>query len=127
MPHPSKSQLILVVEDDPSLRELYRSALSVEGYAVVAVEDGLDALRLLDGAILPAAVVLDLGLPRLRGRDVYQELKARTETRMIPILVVTGGDATDLDPADFACIIKKPVSIDALLDAIAQCIRQTRR
>ena len=94
---------------------------------MVAVEDGLDALRVVEGATLPTAVVLDLGLPRVDGRDVYRELKARVDTNMIPILVVTGNDVSDLNPADFACILKKPVTLDSLIDAVARCISRSAR
>jgi CheY-like chemotaxis protein len=124
MPFGSKSLIILIVEDDPSLRELYRGALSAEGYAVVAVEDGFDALRLIEGSALPSAVVLDLELPRLGGRDVYQELRARAETSAIPVVVVTGSDTRDLNPGNFACILRKPVSVDSLVEAVERCIKR---
>ena len=120
----TKSLLVLIVEDDPGLRELYRKALAAEGYGVVAVEDGLDALRVIDGATFPTAVVLDLDLPRVGGRDVYRELRGRAETSMIPVLVVTGSDTSDLDPANFACILKKPISVDALVEAVRRCVRK---
>jgi DNA-binding response OmpR family regulator len=116
--------MILIVEDDSHLRDLYKTALSAEGYAVVAVGDGVDALRLIDGSVLPTAVVLDLELPRLAGRDLYHELRARADTSAIPVLVVTGSDTRDLNPANFACILKKPISVDALVEAVGRCIRQ---
>ena len=119
-----KSLIILIVEDDPTLRELYRTALAAEGYGVVAVEDGLDALRVIEAATFPTAVVLDLELPRLGGRDVHQELRARADTSQIPILIVTGSDVGDLDPADFACILKKPVSVDSFVAAVRRCVRK---
>src|SRR5687767_14300582 len=102
MPPPAKPVVVLVVEDDPTLRDLYRSALSSSGYAVVAVEDGLDALRAIDGALVPSAVVLDLELPRLGGRDVYQELRSQAVTSATPVIIVTGSDTSDLNPKDFA-------------------------
>ena len=113
---------VLVVEDDASLREIYRSALRAAGYAVVAVEDGIDALRRVERA-RPEAVVLDLGLPRLSGRDVQQELKAGCHTRHIPIVVVSGTDTSDLDPADFACVLTKPIIADPLIAAVQNCLR----
>lgn len=112
-----------MIEDDAALREFYRSTLRAHGYAVVAVEDGIDALRQIEHS-LPDLVVLDLALPRLNGRDVYRELKARHDTGLIPILVVSGEDTSDLDPTDFACLIRKPVSVDALLDAVRDCLRR---
>ena len=65
--------VVLVVEDDRQARELFKTALRAEGYNVVAVGDGVDALTYLD-THTPAAVVLDLGLPRLHGRDVLLEM-----------------------------------------------------
>ena len=114
---------ILVVEDDPSLRELYRLTLRNAGYAVVAVEDGIDALRRIEHDP-PDAVVLDLSLPRLNGRDVYHELKAGPETQHIPVVVVSGMDTSDLNPKDFACVLKKPIDADALILAVKKCLRR---
>jgi CheY-like chemotaxis protein len=117
---------VLVVEDDPALRELYRSSLRVAGLAVVAVSDGVDALRRVERA-RPEAVVLDLELPRLNGRDVHRELKSAPDTRNIPIIVVSGNDTSDLNPTDFASVLQKPVSGDALLVAVQNGIRRSWR
>src|SRR5688572_7854006 len=88
---------VLVVEDDPTLRELYRSTLALAGYWVVAVEDGIDALRRVEHR-RPDALVLDLALPRVSGRDVERELRSNPETRDIPIVIVSGQDVSDLNP-----------------------------
>jgi len=113
---------VLIVEDDPELRALYRAMLQMEGFAVVAVEDGIDALRHIE-ADPPDAVVLDLGLPRLGGRDVYREITGRTEMRGIPIVIVTGEPIDDLDPKDFACILRKPLDPQSLINAVRDCLR----
>lgn len=98
------------------------------GYSVIAVEDGIDALRRIESAV-PDLVVLDLDLPRLRGRDVHAELKAHAETRNIPIMVVSGQDTRDLNADDFACIMRKPVTPEELIEAVERCLRglRTRR
>src|SRR2546426_6854378 len=93
-----RKTIVLVVEDDPHLRHLYRSALTLAGYIVVSVEDGVDALRHVE-ADVPGLVVLDLGLPRLSGRDVQRELAAHAETQSIPVIVVSG-DPGDINPSD---------------------------
>ena len=116
---------VLVVEDDPSLRNLYRTVLRQAGYAVIDVEDGVGALRVLEST-RPAAVILDLGLPGIDGRDVHRELRAHNETRNIPVIVVSGEDTSDLQQAEFACIFRKPLSLDTLLSAIEDCIRRRR-
>ena len=114
---------VLVVEDDPQLREMYRAALRAAGYAVTSVEDGADALRQIDLS-LPAVVVLDLGLPRLDGRDVYRELKARPDTRDVPVIIVTGTDIDVADAQDHARVLRKPCDPDRLVAAVHQCLRR---
>ena len=125
VPAANLERYVLVVEDDPTLRELYRSSLRAAGYAVVAVSDGLDALRRVEREA-PDAVVLDLALPRLGGRDVQKELKSAPDTKHIPIVVVSGTDTSDLDPDDFACVLNKPIDVDALIVAVQNCLRRPR-
>ena len=120
-----RKTIVLVVEDDPNLRQLYRSALTLAGYIVISVEDGIDALRHLE-ADAPGLVVLDLGLPRLSGRDVQREMAAHVETQSIPIIVVTG-DQADIHPRDFACVLRKPIDPQELLAAVQRCLRRHAR
>lgn len=124
-PGTAERTTILVVEDDLQLRTMYRSALMQEGYTVVAVEDGIDALRRVD-EMLPSAVVLDMALPRLGGREVQEELKARVDTSHIPIIIASGTDTRDLNPRDFDCVLRKPVSPEKLVEAVENCLAKTR-
>ena len=117
---------VLIVEDDPALRELYRWALRAAGFAVVAVSDGLEALRHLESA-KPDAVVLDLNLPHVSGRDVQQELNASPETRHIPIIVVSGDETDQLNLDDFTCVLRKPISTDELVAAVRRCFERHGR
>jgi DNA-binding response OmpR family regulator len=112
------SATILVVEDDPHLRAFYRSALLLAGYRVLTARDGADALHQIEIAP-PAAVVLDIGLPHVSGHDVAQELRQREDLPRIPILVVTGGDVNE---DDFDCVLRKPVTADALMTAVEKCL-----
>ncbi len=113
-------KIVLVVEDDAELRSLYRAALRAAGYFVFAVDDGIDALQYVEQT-RPAAVVLDLGLPRLDGRDVQRELAAHPDTRDIPIIVVTGQIA-DVNESDFTCVLRKPIQADQLVAAVQRCL-----
>ena len=116
---------MLVVEDDPALRELYRSALRAAGFAVIAVGDGAAALRHIE-EWRPSVVVLDLALPHVSGRDVHRELSSRAETRGIPIVVVSGTDMSDLNEKDFASLLNKPVDLESLVSNVERAIRRTR-
>jgi DNA-binding response OmpR family regulator len=116
----SRRTTILIVEDDLALRHMYRAALAFAGFDTREVGDGLDALRHID-ADPPDAVLLDLGLPLIDGFTVQQDIAAHAVTRHIPIIVVTGsGD--DLDWLDVACVLRKPVTPDKLVDAVRKCL-----
>jgi two-component system phosphate regulon response regulator PhoB len=116
---------VLVVEDDPQTRELYRRSLVSSRFRVAAVEDGLDALRFLDDDV-PDAVVLDLMLPRLGGLDVYKEMRSRDETRNVPVVIVTGTDVRDLEPSQYLSFLRKPVHPEVLAAAVEDAIRRAR-
>lgn len=125
MPRPIRADSILLIEDEAALRELYRVALRSAGYAVIAVEDGASALRQVE-EWQPSAVVLDLALPHVGGRDVHRELKARPDTSGIPVVVVSGSDMSDLEPSEFASLLTKPVEPDVLVWNVEQAIRRAR-
>ena len=117
---------VLIVEDDPNTRAMYRAMLTDAVLTVITVEDGYDALRLIDSGHIPDVILLDLVLPRLSGRDVHREIMANAQTRHIPIVVVTGTEADDLKPGDFRCILRKPVGADELIGAVRKCLTQAR-
>jgi len=117
---------VLIVEDDQALRDFYRTTLRYAGYSIVAVEDGLDALRWLDQNT-PALIVLDLTLVRVSGRDLQRELRAHAETRDIPIVVVTGDDTSDLNKSELACVLHKPVTGPALVETVQRCLKKEAR
>lgn len=116
----SERQTILVVEDDEDLRRLFRTALALAGYDVIEAGDGLEALQRID-QLIPDLVVLDLLLPGMSGIVVQQELAAQALTRQIPVVVITG---TAIEPGsiDVACLLRKPVSPDELIDAVRKCL-----
>ena len=125
MPSTVRKTTILVVEDDPYLRNVYATALRAAGYAVVPVEDGLSALRVVEQNP-PDAVVLDLALPRLAGADVYRELAEQPSTGRIPVIVVTGSVISEEEQKRFRCVLRKPVHVDSLIVQIEDCLRKAR-
>ena len=115
-------RVILVVEDDSHLRQLYRFELEMRGFSVEAAGDGLEALELLEDGPRPSLVVLDLIMPRVSGLAVAQELRAHAETRDIPILLVTG--CTDpFDESPFTEVLCKPVDPHELAAAGERCVQ----
>ncbi len=77
---------ILIVEDDPTIQELLLADLKLEGYTVVAMEDGLEALEKAR-SMKPDLIVLDLSLPSMSGYDICRAL--RQEGSDVPIVMLT--------------------------------------
>jgi CheY-like chemotaxis protein len=99
---------------------MFHLALVLAGFDVQEAGDGLDALRALDSAA-PDAVILDLGLPLISGQVVRDEIAAQAHLRHIPVIIVTGYPG-DLDHLEVACVLRKPVMPDDLIDTIRRCI-----
>ena len=110
------------MEDDDSLRGLYRTTLTLAGYAVEEASDGLVALNVIDNRP-PDLVVLDLMLPTVSGFVVQQDIAARSRTRDIPVIIVTGSSDEVVDHLGVARVLRKPVSPDDVLDTVRECLR----
>lgn len=82
-------ELILVVDDEPNIRQLARLYLEREGYRVESVEDGAAALRAIETRH-PALVILDVMLPGVDGFEICRRLRAAQN--FIPILMLTARD-----------------------------------
>ena len=111
---------VLIVEDDPDTRRMYRAALSLAAFDVIEAQDGLSALHILDQRSADI-VILDLMLPTVDGLTVQQEIAAHAGTRDIPILIVTAS-TLPLDDVKVPCIMRKPVSPDELVAAVRRCL-----
>jgi DNA-binding response OmpR family regulator len=84
---------VLIVEDEPAMREMLQWALEDEGIQVVVASDGLEGVRSAM-AHRPALVVLDMSLPGLDGVGVGEALRSRYGAGL-PILVVTAGGGAE--------------------------------
>ena len=80
---------ILLVEDDPSVRELLKVLLEVEGYDIVEASDGLEGLEKA-GELRPDLMIVDLMMPQVDGERVISRLRADPGTRRMPVIVVSG-------------------------------------
>ncbi len=110
--------LVLAVDDEPGVLDLYARYLEKGGYGVVGVDSAMDLLDYVR-EIEPAAVILDLNLPGKSGWAAVQELKYAPETAHIPIIVCSI-DEPRAHPlaAQLAAYLTKPVIEVDLLDAL---------
>jgi two-component system phosphate regulon response regulator PhoB len=120
---------VLVVEDEDALSALLQYNLDKEGYRVTVAGDGEEALMLIDER-LPDLVVLDWMLPKVSGVEVCRRLRARPETRNLPIIMLTArGEESDrirgLDTGADDYVIK-PFSMSELAARIRAVLRRIR-
>ncbi|PFG32450.1 response regulator transcription factor [Sanguibacter antarcticus] len=87
---------VVVIEDDPDIRELIRSVLSRGGIVVHTAENGLDGVALVT-SIHPDLVTLDIGLPDIDGYEVARRLRLAPGTADIQILMLSAR-THELDP-----------------------------
>ncbi len=105
---------VLVVDDEPNIRELVQMALSFHGFAVTTSATGADALQLTE-AYRPDLIVLDVLLPDIDGFEVCRRL--RSVANDVPVIFLTARDAT-ADTVTGLTIggddyITKPFSVEA--------------
>ena len=81
-------QKILVVEDEKDIRELVQHHLAKSGFETSVVSDGQEAFRKIQKS-RPDLIVLDLMLPEMDGKELAKLLKAREDTKDIPIVMLT--------------------------------------
>jgi DNA-binding response OmpR family regulator len=123
-PATASRPLVLVVEDDPDLRQILILSLASVGFAVEGAPDGaagLEAARRL----APDVVVLDGGLPELDGPEVCRRLRRDPATAEVPIIMVTGRSGADDVERGFAAgaddyVVKPfgPEQLVARIDAV---------
>ena len=118
---------ILVVEDERALTEVLAYNLEREGFECLIAHDGLDGLRQAQ-IKLPDLIVLDLMLPVKGGLEVCRELRQGTQTRDIPIIMVTAKAEESDQLVGFATgaddYVTKPYSPKVLIQRIKKELRR---
>lgn len=120
---------VLLVEDEPAQREVLAYNLEAEGYGVRQAENGEEAMMLLDEAA-PDIIILDWMMPLLSGIEVCRRVKTRTQTRAIPVIMLSARsedvDAVrglDTGADDY---IVKPYNLKELMARIRTQLRRSR-
>jgi CheY-like chemotaxis protein len=105
---------VLVVEDNPDLRLLYRMALKNEGLEVQVAEHGQQALEVLRaGGAVPKLIILDLMMPVMDGWEFLKIKNADPALARIPVVVCSASKDT---PPPNVLVLPKPVDLEAVLE-----------
>ncbi len=84
----SEEVQVLFIEDDPTVAQMYKLKLELDGYSVTMAKDGEEGLQLVD-RIQPDIIFLDIRLPKMDGFAVLESLRGRQETRHIPVVILS--------------------------------------
>jgi DNA-binding response OmpR family regulator len=123
---PAKKTTIVVADDDPQLLRLVTRNLQLEGYDVIAANDGQQALEEIE-AHVPDLVLLDVMMPRMDGFAVLQRVR---EFSAVPIVIVTarGQDQDKIRGLDLGAddYLTKPFNVDELLARVRAVLRRAQ-
>lgn len=115
-------KVILLIDDEASIRDLLKDYLTQLGYHVHAAKDGWEGIRRLNSDCKYDAVLTDIGMPEIDGNEIARHLK-KTDKSHTPILAITGLSDSSERSGLFDCVIRKPFSLNQLKTILQSLIR----
>lgn len=110
--------LVLVAEDEDSVRQMVALALKAIGYRTAVYADGAAAAEAIDEGIVPDAVLLDVRMPRMNGIDLVRHIRAREATAETPVVAMSAYNdelqAREMIDAGANAFLAKPFTIEEL-------------
>jgi two-component system cell cycle response regulator DivK len=121
-------QRVLVADDNPDLRQLWRAYLTVSGFDVSEAANGAEAVAKA-ARELPAAILMDFSMPAMDGAAAARALKADPRTAGIPVIGLTAhgtrANAHDF-PAVCETVLEKPLNPEAVIAALRRAVARAR-
>jgi two-component system chemotaxis response regulator CheY len=122
-PGPQAPRTVLVVEDDPEIRDALEDLLDTEGYLVRSAENGCEALRILE--TMPpreCVMLLDMMMPVMSGLELLDVLERTHRLDGIPVIVLTASSASNVERA--RAVLHKPAAVGRILSEVASCFAE---
>ncbi len=124
-----KGGFVLVVDDDPDLRESLIELLGVEGYEAEAAANGAEALDFLRARGKPSLILLDLMMPVMSGVEFRRKQLEDPDIKGIPVVLLTAAHDGEQKAAELKAIsyIPKPLELEPLFEAVSRhCPREQK-
>ena len=115
--------IVLVIDDNPAIRDMVSWALELDGYEAAEASDGLEALAWIDNAAregrFPAVILLDLAMPGMDGDTFLAQLAAQwKQDRPVPPIVVITAAQNVPNSSYIKAVVLKPFHVRDLLDIV---------
>lgn len=116
------SPAILIVDDDPDIREALLDVLTDHGYSAEALSNGREALEYLRAGARPQLILLDLMMPVMDGLQFRHEQVSDPELRELPVLLISAGNdvAKSAQALGVPHSMRKPLDLAKLLEVVAR-------
>jgi CheY-like chemotaxis protein len=115
--------LVLVVEDHPDARDLFRSMLECHG-AIVTVAASVDEAKRILEVLRPHVIVTDIGLRQKPGTYLLDYVRESPSFALTPVIGVTGRHVPPTVKATFDAFIEKPADMDELCSTVLRLVNQ---
>jgi DNA-binding response OmpR family regulator len=118
------AEKILVADDEQEIRNLLEHFLKGQGYEVVLASDGNQALELAVEEN-PQLVILDIKMPGLDGLEVCKRLKEKEQTKLIPVIVITGFEDNKMEALDLGAddFVNKPFDMAEISSRVKSALQ----
>ena len=121
---PGASKVVLVVEDDPDIREVLEEMLDAGGHKVLTASNGREALAVLDRVPSPCLVLLDLMMPVMSGFAFLEELTRRPDRERVNVLLISANAQVEqVRSSGVVGFVKKPFDLDDVLALVDNHVR----
>ena len=124
----SEKKKIMLVEDDIFIRDIYGTKLTHEGFEVLLTENGVDALKKIEG-FMPDMILLDIVMPYMDGIDFLKEIKKNEKYKNIPVIMLSNlsekervDDALSLGVSDY--LIKSHFTPSEVVEKINSLLKK---
>lgn len=119
---------IMIIDDDPQIREIYKSALEMRGYEVVSNPGGEKVMDMLTKGSKPDLILLDVMMPKVSGLDVLDMLKSDAALKDIKVVMMTAVSDESIrkkteERGAYAYIVKSELSMSEVIGKIEEAIK----
>ncbi|HDH31406.1 MAG TPA: response regulator [Candidatus Wolfebacteria bacterium] len=132
-----KYRILMFVEDEPDLIELYRIAFESAGFLIQGIGTGEEAVEVMDKLIkeeieAPSVVILDILLPGISGMDVLREIRKHEKFNKIPVIMFTNYSSDDIreevkNTKNAEYVLKMDATPDQLVEIAIKKIEEAKK